>query len=519
MQHPFSLRAFSIAVLVAVLLLANAMAQTFVSSRNLNPQGSSPSLVPISGPGSAIFNSDIAFWGQRAYQGTYNGYHIIDISDPSNLVTVLDYNECNPDTASGPSSAGNQGDLVVWGGTHPSDKKADLIVRAHNSNSNNLLCGDLLLPASFEGLTFHDIRDETNPRVFAAVDLPNGTHTLTLIPDVENGRLIVSSNSSGGENGVRLVEVPLDAADNPDAQGLNPVALINHGLKSNSPADYAGTVPAVDPVTGLSNAGRSCHDTGVILGDAKLLGCSGGNGYAIWNLDPNDPTYGTHPVNLMPASVVNPVLMRSPNISAQTGHTASFTWDGEIFIFGSEPGGGSGASCMATGANAASTDRNKSIRFFDVATGVEIGRHVMVRPQLAQENCTVHNLNVVPLPDKKGANRYVLVHGSYQSGVHVIDFSDIRNPAGLVTDPALVSGGDQHANLTSKEIAFADPAPLSASTPIILGGDWSTHWYDGFIFESDIRRGVISWKLSDNAVAGALKLGHLNPQTQEFSMD
>jgi hypothetical protein len=32
-------------------------------------------------------------------------------------------------------------------------------------------------------------------------------------------------------------------------------------------------------------------------------------------------------------------------------------------------------------------------------------------------------------------------------------------------------------------------------------------------------RGVLSWNLSDSAVAGALKLGHLNPQTQEFTID
>jgi hypothetical protein len=68
----------------------------------------------------------------------------------------------------------------------------------------------------------------------------------------------------------------------------------------------------------------------------------------------------------------------------------------------------------------------------------------------------------------------------------------------------------------AEEIAFADPAPLS-TTSLILGGDWSSYWYNGLIYESDIRRGLIIWNLSDNAVAGAKKLGHLNPQTQETS--
>ena len=65
-----------------------------------------------------------------------------------------------------------------------------------------------------------------------------------------------------------------------------------------------------------------------------------------------------------------------------------------------------------------------------------------------------------------------------------------------------------------------DPATLVDPNPpvgIELGGDWSSYWYDGRIYESDIRRGLIIWKLSDAAVAGAKKLGHLNPQTAETS--
>jgi len=97
------------------------------------------------------------------------------------------------------------------------------------------------------------------------------------------------------------------------------------------------------------------------------------------------------------------------------------------------------------------------------------------------------------VPTDKGR---VLVSGNYQSGIAVVDFTD---PANAV------------------EIAYADPAPLS-STELILGGDWSTYWYDGFIYESDITRGLIIWNLSDKATAGAKKLGHLNPQTQEFTL-
>jgi hypothetical protein len=75
----------------------------------------------------------------------------------------------------------------------------------------------------------------------------------------------------------------------------------------------------------------------------------------------------------------------------------------------------------------------------------------------------------------------------------------------------LWSLGDSLENPTdAEEIAYADPAPLS-ETQLVSGGDWSTYWYDGLIYESDITRGLMTWNLSDRAVAGARKLGHLNP--------
>ena len=61
------------------------------------------------------------------------------------------------------------------------------------------------------------------------------------------------------------------------------------------------------------------------------------------------------------------------------------------------------------------------------------------------------------------------------------------------------------------------PTPLSTAR-LILGGDWSDYWYNGRIYESDITRGLIIWRLSDPAVANAMTLGHLNPQTQEFTI-
>ena len=178
------------------------------------------------------------------------------------------------------------------------------------------------------------------------------------------------------------------------------------------------------------------------------------------------------------------------------GHSTAFSWDGDTLIFGHEPGGGTGARCQVTGAplNAAGTafqtDEMKSFFFFDVETGEETGKWTLTRAQTAQENCTLHNYNVVPT-DKSD----ILVHGSYQSGIGVLDFSDLAN---------------------AEEIAYADPAPLN---PARTGGDWSSYWYNGRIYESDIRRGLMVWRYSGSEMAGTPHLSHLNPQTQEFTID
>lgn len=101
-----------------------------------------------------------------------------------------------------------------------------------------------------------------------------------------------------------------------------------------------------------------------------------------------------------------------------------------------------------------------------------------------------HNGSIVPVP-----GRDLFVQAWYQGGVSVIDFTDSANPV---------------------EIAYFDRGPIDAED-LILGGYWSTYWYNGRIYESDITRGLIIWNLSDSAVAGAKRFDHSNPQTQETS--
>jgi hypothetical protein len=187
-----------------------------------------------------------------------------------------------------------------------------------------------------------------------------------------------------------------------------------------------------------------------------------------------------------------------------TGHSAAFSNDGETLIFGHEPDGGTQPRCQATGTPLSAnnnpnlpnpvypvqTDDMKSFFFFDTETGALEGQWTLPRPQSAVENCTLHNYNVVPT-----ANRDILVHGSYQSGIGVLDFTDLND---------------------IREIGYADPEPLNPNA-LAVGGDWSSHYYNGHIYESDITRGLLTWKFTGDALEGAEKLPRLNPQTQEFT--
>ena len=377
-------------------------------------------------------HTDIAFWGDYAFQGSWEGFSIRDISSP-----------WHPRAVSHTSCEGNQGDVVVYG---------DVLVRTWNDPAEGgLTCDGEPVPEGFEGLHVFDISDPKDPELEASVATPCGAHTATAVPDKQHERLLVYGSPSDEEcPGIDVVEIPLEDAEE---------------------ATYLRFEPA----------GRPCHDTGVILGDAMLAACAGGDGYTMFHLSG-------------PGSFVDPHEFQSVSIPGVTiGHSASFTWDGKVLVFSHEPGGGVEARCQET-----TSEIERTAFFFDTATGDELGRFVFERFQGPTENCTtLHNFNVVPLR----SDRYVLVHGSYQAGTGVIDFTDPSNPV---------------------EFAWSDPPPepVPPGSPFGLevGGAWSSYWYDGFIYESHITEGLNIFRLSGPKTGGAIELGHLNPQTHEFTI-
>jgi len=398
-------------------------------------------------------NSDLAFWGELAFDGNYNGFRIIDISEPGDPVEIV-HQGCN----------GDQGDIVVW---------ENILVRAWNSKKLAARdCDGETVPAGWEGVHVFDISNLTDPDLVASVMLPCGSHTLTAA-GISGGDLIVYSNNSssaGCIDGTR-------ANDDPVGDFMDVIAV---PLNNPTGASLIHREPLAGPTT---NVRTGCHDAGVILGGVNKAACASADTINVWDIGDNATPGG---------SPENPELLftiSEPGVG-QAGtngrwHSAGFTWDGKVLVAGWEPGGGGLPECEAT-----DPDLDKSLFFYDAATGAKLGQWVLPNPQSATENCTVHNYNIVPLR----SGRYVAVSGNYQAGTWVTEFTD---PAHPVT------------------VAWSDPAPLD---PVDLGGAWSSYWYNNFIYASDITKGLLVFRVSDKVTGGAMRLDHLNPQTQDFTI-
>jgi hypothetical protein len=120
--------------------------ETFDFTSNLHPLGYSPQGNTPNLPGQTFTaNSDLAFQGNYAFQGHYEGFRIINIASSANPREVS-FTDCN----------GNQGDLVVYG---------DILVRSWNSPAPaGATCDGQAVPTGFEGLHIFDISDLRDPR-------------------------------------------------------------------------------------------------------------------------------------------------------------------------------------------------------------------------------------------------------------------------------------------------------------------------------------------------------------------
>jgi hypothetical protein len=396
-----------------------------------------------------------------------------DLAFQGNLVFHGDYDGfrivrggSNPDEFSRTRCNGDQGDIVVW---------KDILVRAWNAPKSEMRrCDNELVPAGFEGMHIFDISNIRNPELIGEVELSArpeadspgcGTHTLTLVPDGD--RAIIYNATSGGN-----ATLP-----NPADRECDWVDIIE------VPRDDPGAASHLrrEPLMG----GHAAHDNGVILGDAKLLGTASGHMSNVFSI--GGPRGGSLEDPRLLYTIEEPGVCNTGGpLCNGNWHSASFTWDGEVVILGWEPGGGSQPECEAQ-----DPPVKKSAFFYDADTGAKLGQWTLPRPQSSAENCTIHNYNTVPLKD----GRYVLVGGHYQAGSWVVDFTDPASP---------------------ETLGWSDPPPL---VPTQLGGAWSSYWYNGLIYESEISVGLNVFRFTGRETRNDVRLKALNPQTQEFTID
>ncbi|MFD0661256.1 hypothetical protein ACFQZ3_31780 [Thermocatellispora tengchongensis] len=98
-----------------------------------------------------------------------------------------------------------------------------------------------------------------------------------------------------------------------------------------------------------------------------------------------------------------------------------------------------------------------------------------------------HNGSLIPVKGKD-----LMVQAWYQGGISIWDFTDSDNP---------------------REIGYFERGPLSGTG---LGGSWSAYYYNGYIYSSDITKGLDVIEINDPLTdpAKQVKLDAFNVQTQ-----
>jgi hypothetical protein len=416
----------------------------------------------------AFANSDFAFQGTHLFQGNFYGVNIYDISNPTNISLVTSL-----------VCPGGQGDPSVY---------RNLLFVSVEMPNGRLDCGTqgfpplpppepghekdkrnpVASPDRFRGVRIFDISDIKNPKQVAAVQTCRGSHTHTLVvdPNDKDNVYLYVSGTSFVRQSEELAGCSGEAPDKDPNTSLFRIDVIKVPLAAPEQAKVVSS-PRVfidartGALNGLNNGGshdkkaekpadtNQCHDITVYSAIGLAAGACSGNGIL---LDIKDPV---HPKRV---DAVN-----DPNYSYW--HSASFSNDGSKVVFTDEWGGGLQPRCRPTDPNKWGADAIFNLQDDKLSLA---SYYKMPAAQTATENCVAHNGSLVPVP-----GRDIEVQAWYQGGISVMDFTDAAHPY---------------------EIAYFDRGPIDAST-LILGGEWSAYWYNGYIYGSEIARGLDVFKL------------------------
>ena len=541
---------------LALLLAAPLAAQTAVDARVGLAPGLFDAEEAISGlrklsstaPPAAFVgetNSDLAFKGDYAIQGNYNGVIVWDLSDPTAPELVTEY-VC-------PAS---QSDVSVYG---------DLLFVSGEGLGGRLDCGtegvDTQVSADrLRGVRIFDISDIRAPRYVSNVQTCRGSHTHSVLKDPEDDENVyvyvsgsapvrpeeelpgcVSASPDEDPNSalfrIEVIRVPLDApeeaaivssprifedlaappqretmapadqAEIDEARAAGKFVVYFFGEDRVLPDEMVG--PMLDQmVERRGGAGAPTAADSLALREAlpALLAARFGDDEG----GDRGPTQ-CHDITLYPAvglaggacegygllldisDPVNPTRLTAvADSNFSYWHSATFNNDASKVLFTDEWGGGGQPKCRESdpaewGANA----------IFEVdGTDLDFKSYYKLpAPQTTEENCVAHNGSLVPVP-----GRDVMVQAWYQGGISVFDWTDAENPV---------------------EIAYHDRGPVSADR-MQMGGSWSVYWYNGLLVSSEIARGLDVFELAPSEhltqneidAANTVRLDYLNAQGQ-----
>ncbi len=438
--------------------------------------------------GLAFANSDFAFQGNHLFQGNFYGINFYDISDPAkvSLITSL-------------VCPGGQGDVSVYG---------NLLFMSVEMPNGRLDCGpqgfppmpppepghekERRVPAAspdrFRGVRIFDISDIKNPKQVAAVQTCRGSHTHTLVvdPNDKDNVYIYVSGTSFVRQKEELEGCSGETPDKDPNTSLFRIDVIKVPISAPQQAAIVSS-PRVfmdartGALNGLNNGGshgkdeekpkdtNQCHDITVYSAIGLAAGACSGNGIL---LDIKDPV---HPKRV---DAVN-------DTNYSYWHSASFSNDGTKVVFTDEWGGGLAPRCRANDPNKWGADAIFNLKDDKLSLA---GYYKMPAAQSDSENCVAHNGSLIPIP-----GRDIEVQAWYQGGVSVMDFTDPAHPY---------------------EIAYFDRGAIDP-TKLVLGGEWSAYWYNGYIYGSEIARGLDVFQLTPSKFItqneiDAAKLVHVN---------
>ena len=395
-------------------------------------------------------NTDMAFKDDVMVAGSYHGFNIYSLKSDG-----------IPELISSVVCPGGQGDVSIVG---------NLLIMSVEENRSRIDCGlegigSDASPERFRGIRIFDISNLSKPRQVGAVQTCRGSHTHSVVSSSTSENKIIVYNSgtgrvrdneelssclgwTGGGSSyftIDIIEIPIN---DPSSSKIVKSPAVFTDIETGNVAglwrggDHGGDSQDTNPTD-------QCHDITVFPSANIAAGACSGNGILFDITDPYNPTR---------LDVVT-------DVGFAYWHSATFNNDGTKVIFTDEWGGGGRARCRAWDP----LDWGADAIYDIVDNKLEFRSHYkMPAPQLETENCVAHNGSIVPIP-----NRDIFVQAWYQGGMSIMDFTDSSNPI---------------------EIAYFDRGPILEDL-LITGGYWSTYFYKGFIYGTEITRGLDVFKL------------------------